>query len=644
MTLKSKLIFAGALFVLGSILSFAVASFMHFALSGIAFRPDARFILMAIKSIVGGGRHLTLFLLLEALLAMLIVYIAVTGKKHYKSKLIKVTDDIYVPAPAGQFQHGSAWFLGEAEYDREFGCCYSDEAPADGGGIVVAMKKMADGRDKIWYFAGDIHTILFGKTGSGKTRRIFLETIVLLALAGQSMVVSDPKGEMYAFTRPLLEKLGYEVPAIDFKSPEKSHCQNLLQSAIDAHRRGERGKLERYAWDLTTALVGEPGATQEKIWHNGEMSIIAAGIICVVVENKMTPELQNLTNVYHFINEMCKPIGGKLPLTLYVKSLPHDHPAKPLIGISEVAPQRTRGSFYTSALTTLRLFTTEDIYSMTHKCDFGLVDVGKKKQALFIIVPDQKTTYYPIASLLVSQQYELLIEEADRRGGVLTCPVNYVLEEFGNFTNIPDFMSKLTAGRSRGIRFYLSVQGSGQLDEKYGDDAAKTIKGNCNWLFLQAKDTETLKEISEKMDTYTTRSYSLTNSQARYQNPQSSESVNLSERDLLTPGEVGRIRSPYALVFGDGLPAVTHLPDLSEWVYNGYLGLGDREHNSKVWMEREQERPIRNDINQSIRLWFNLWLRWQSEAKREAMEEQLAMSKKKQKEGFMYEKDVSDDD
>ena len=124
-----------------------------------------------------------------------------------------------------------------------------------------------------------------------------------------------------------------------------------------------------------------------------------------------------MTNVYWFISEMCRTIGNKMPLLEYIKKLSPSHPARALLSISDVAPSRTRGSFYTSALTTLRLFTSKSIYAITHTSDFTLTDMGSKKQALFVILPDEKTTFYPIASLIVSQQYELLAEAADRRGG-----------------------------------------------------------------------------------------------------------------------------------------------------------------------------------------------------------------------------------
>ena len=321
------------------------------------------------------------------------------------------------------------------------------------GGIVIGMTKCGQ-KEKIHYIADDTHTLTIGATRSGKTRTLVLQSICLMALAGESLVISDPKAELYQYAAPFLEKLRFDVICLDFKNPEKSSRYNLLQPIIDAVNRGEMDKAEMYAWDITNILVGD-NTSNEKIWENGEKSTIAAAILCVVVDNAKRPEYQNLTNVYWFVAEMCKAVGNKTPMQEYVKKLRPGHPARALLSISDVAPSRTKGSFYTSALTTLRLFTSRAVYSITHKSDYDIADIGKKKQALFFILPDEKTTYYPIASLMVSQLYELLVHQSDERGGRLINRVNFVLEEFGNFTKINDLTNKLTVAGGRGMRFHF---------------------------------------------------------------------------------------------------------------------------------------------------------------------------------------------
>ncbi len=482
------------------------------------------------------------------------------------------------------------------------------------------MKELENGKEQIYYVEDDIHTLCIGATRSGKSRTIVLQSICTLALAGESIVLSDPKAELFQYTHKFLERLGYDVKVLDFKTPEKSNRYNLLQPIIDAVNRNDMEKAEMYTWDITNTLVGE--SKGEKIWENGEKSIIAAAILCVVVDNKSRNEFQNLTNVYWFLAEMCKQIGNKMPLLEYVKKLPSDHPARPLLSISDVAPSKTRGSFYTSALTSLRLFVAKSIYSITNKSDFSLDEIGKKKQALFIILPDEKTTFYPIASLIVSQMYELLVKQADGRGGRLEQRVNYILDEFGNFVTIPDFSNKLTVGGGRGIRFNLFLQSFEQLEEKYEKTVASTIKSNCQtWIYLQADNSETLKEISEKLGTYTTSSYQLSSSHQKFAAPSSSHSISLTSRNLLNVDEVRRISRPNQIVTSRTHPAMMYGPDLSKWYFNKMLGLGDKEHNRKVREERERKRPIITNVNADINLW-NVWIFYQKDIKRKLAEQQ----------------------
>ena len=297
------------------------------------------------------------------------------------------------------------------------------------GGIVVGMEKVGN-REKLYLIGDDTHTLTIGATRSGKTRCLVIQSICSIALSGESLAISDPKAELYHYTADYLAKLGYEVICLDFKNPEKSTRYNLLQPVIDAINEDDMERAEMYAWDITNILVGD-NTSNEKIWENGEKSTIAAAILCVVADNRKRPEYQNLTNVYWFIAEMSRSVGGKTPMSEYMKKLPAKHPARALMSIAEVAPSRTRGSFDTSALTTLRLFTSRSVYAITHKSDYNIADIGRKKQALFLILPDEKTTYYPIASLMVSQLYELLVRQSDLRGGRLENRVNFVLDEFG---------------------------------------------------------------------------------------------------------------------------------------------------------------------------------------------------------------------
>lgn len=593
-----------------------------------------------IKNISEQEKLRQLYLLLEALVLLLCIVYYVCAKRTYQADLYRVTDKIFIPIPYGQGQHGTAWFMNKKTKKKSFDhiCITQDRAvvqqllqngdkrfqavennePLTGieelkdtvlkqGGIVLAKEGTA-GRERIPCIVKDVHTLTIGGTGCGKTRCLVLQSICALGLAGEGIVVNDPKGEIYHYTHPLLESLGYEVKVVDFQAARKSDHYNPLQLIIDSINDGRIDDAQTYAWDLVTFLV-EKNEHSEPIWTNGEMAVVAAAILCVVFDNQEHPEFQNLTNVYHFIANMCKTVNKVMPIDAYMQKLPDSHPAKALIAIAKIAPDRMGGSFYTSALTTLRLFVTNDVYRITCESEFSLDDFGKKpKQALFFILPDQKTTYYPIVTLLVSQQYEQLVTYAKKHGNRLPHRVNYVLDEFGNFTAITDFNAKLTVSRGYGIRWNLFLQDFNQLIEKYGKEVSGIIKGNCRyWIYLQSSDVETNKEISERMGIYTTSTYSLGGTTQKYSAPQSSTNIQLSQRNLLNPDEVGQIERPYQLVISNSPPAVMYSPDISQWLFNRMLGLGDPDHNSML-IAQDEDRRIERGSAQTIQ---KLWKPWE---------------------------------
>ncbi len=607
------------IFLVGLWINIYFSTNLHFLLIG---RTDVlRFISVqeCLKSMAISGQHLSLFLYLQGFIFLCSIYFYLANMKPYQSDLVTITPDIKTPVSAGQMQFGSARWLTHEEKNKNFQWTkvnakvlskangQEQSVPQlDNGGVVVGFQKDGDD-EKIYYINEDTHSLCIGATRSGKTRSIVLQSVGLLGFSGESLIISDPKGEIFTYTYPYLEELGYDVICIDFKNPLKSDRYNFLQPIIDAIDANNIPKAIDATWDLTAALVPE-NSHNEKIWTNGEASIIASAIIAVVYDNRhgKSRRFQNMSNVYFFISEMCKVVDGSMPIIKYMKNMPANHPAKVLLAISEVAPSKTRGSFYTSALTTLRLFTNPLIHSMSEASDFDMRTMGTDKQVLYIVLPDEKTTYYSLASLFVNQCYMQLVANADARGGRLKRRVNILLEEFGNFVKIPDFANKLTVGGGRGIRFNLFLQSFMQLDEKYGKEIAGTIKSNCEtWIYLQADDLSTLDEISKKLGNYTVSTYSLSGSHGKYTNPSTSHSVNLTHRSLLTVDEIRRINRPYTLITSRNHPAMMQLPDLSMWFFNDLFGLGDKEHNRKVREQREQGRKERKASN-AIDTW-NVW-------------------------------------
>ena len=570
---KRKIGIIAFLSILNIPVSIVFSTIIHSKLSNIEF-----------SQIVVDKQILLLFFLIYMLIETTIIILFGFGSKNvFESGVVNITDKLKTPEVMGQGQHGTARWLNKKEFKKFFKCnslSKENTEEFNSGGIIVGYEKDKK-QERIYYIDDNIHSLVVGATRSGKTRSIVLQTVGNLGLAGESMIISDPKAEIYHYTSEFLKKQGYKIITLDFKNPTKSTRYNFLQPVIDAVNNGDFRKAEEYTWDITQSLVGNEDTKMEKIWRDGEMSVIAGAIMSVVFDNKEHPEYQNLTNVYSFISEMCRTVGQTMPINKYIENLPPDHPSSTIFNIARIAPEKTRGSF-------------------------SLKQAGEEKTVTYIILPDEKTTYYSLASLFVYQNYVSLVESADERGGELKTRVNYILDEFGNFTTIPAFSNMLTVAGGRKIRFNLFLQSFSQLDNKYGKEVAENIRDNCQtWIYLKTASNETASIISKKLGTYTTSSYSRSSSYTKYQSGSNSESMNLISRALLTEDEILRIERPYVLVIQAGLyPIITKLPDISKWRFNKLFGMGNQEENRQLRLEREQARE-QKEI-EDIKLW-GIW-------------------------------------
>ena len=465
----------------------------------------------------------------------------------------------------------------------------TDHAAPKGGGLVLGWSQ---DMKKLYVNTTDTHSLVIGATRCGKTRHLVLQSIGLTAMAGESMVITDPKSELYLYTRPFLERLGYEVIPIDFIHPERSARYNFLQPVLDAVYMENLPLAVQKARDIAKLLVPDKeNSNTDPLWPNGERSIITVAILAACLQFDR-PGWQNLANAWHFIAKMCAPQGPKaeVPMIAYLEKLPADSPLRRAMAIAKIAPEKMRGSFYSSALTTLDLFDDPGIHAMTSMTEFDHLATGDRKRAIFIILPDSESTYYPLASLFVFQQYQLLVRSADENGGRLPRRVEFFCDEFGNFVKIPDMDKAITVGGGRGIRFHLVVQDDNQIYERYGERLGKTMVSNCEtWVYLQTDNSDTVDSISKKLGKYTVKSPSLSASTGG----SSSASYNLTGRDLLTPEEIRRIRRPWQLVMSRADPAVMFAPDISQTPFNELYGMGDVEHNKRLRKYRDEQRPVR---------------------------------------------------
>ncbi len=632
---KFKTILINTLFILLALyILMILAVYLDNLFRGGGVTPDVKMLLFFIY---GSTLKAKIIFFLEVFVA--VIYLLTNdvflGSIKNEAKTFTVAGDIVLPVASGNNEHGSARFLTKDEIDNNFESVvldknYLDDLIKEGlkdkrhiendetreineikniveigeGGIVVNYEKTGK-KEKIHFIGSNKNLIGIGQTRSGKARNFLLESIAMQALAGESIILNDPKGELYAYTVNLLKRLAYKVYTIDFREQKRSNRYNPLEEIIKYVDEDNLDEAINATWDLTSQLVGE--AKGEKIWTNGEASVIASSIMCVVYDNRKTKKYRDLTNVYYFLFKMQEKVNKtETKLDKYIKTLPDTHPAVGLLGISKVAPYKTAGSFYTQALTTLRLFISPNIYNMTRESDFKIKDIADEKTAIFFIMPDEKDTYYPITSLMITQIYQSLVASAYEEGGVLSRRWNFDLDEFGNFVKIPMMTNMVSASLSRLIRLNLFLQSYSQLDKVYGKEDASTIKDNCEIkIFLQSGDSETKKQILADLDTYTiAKSTSSLSKNSSNNSLGSSSSENTTARELLKISELGRIKRPYHLVLSNTHPLIGYSPDLSAWYFNDIYGLGDIDFNKKVLKRRLEDR--KEITNAKIKLW-DVW-------------------------------------
>lgn len=346
--------------------------------------------------------------------------------------------------------------------------------------------------------------------------------------------------------------------------------------------------------------------TVDPIWDDGQRATLTTAILAVCLECD-DPDKQNLSNAREFLAQMCAPRNDKLPLTAYLADLPAENPLQAAMGIARIAPEKMRGSFYTSALATLDLFSDPNIHGMSAVTDFDYAATGNRKRAIFLSLPDERTAYYPIAALFIYEMYQALVSAADQGGGRLPIRINFDCDEFGNFVRIPDFDKFITVGGGRGIRFNLYVQDINQIYQRYGDNIGKTILSNCeNWLYLQSENLDTQEEFSRRLGSYTIRVPNASSSSSSTGGSYSG-GYSLTGRRLLMPEEIKCIERPWQFLSArGGRHRIMYAPDISQTPFNALLGMGSPQHNQKLLLRRWNARPER----QFSPGYWNIWERY----------------------------------
>ena len=222
-------------------------------------------ILTMIKSIISNKNHLLLFIFTQAFVEFFILF---SKKNNLSTETNAITKNIRTPKIYGNGQHGTARWSSKKEVLKK-ATVNTLKTTRDGkikkanfskGGLIVGLDKKKN-ENKIICISEDYHSLIIGSTGAGKTRRLLLPSAMNYALSStygktkNSLVLTDPKGELFQYLSPYFKSLGYKIITIDFKNPLKSTRYNFLSPVIEAFRNGDIRKAEEYCWDITQALV-----------------------------------------------------------------------------------------------------------------------------------------------------------------------------------------------------------------------------------------------------------------------------------------------------------------------------------------------------------------------------------------------------
>jgi len=364
---------------------------------------------------------------------------------------------------------------------------------ADAAGIPIKMNPK-----QVWVDNGEYHNIVIGSTGAGKTQTTVLPMVNLLAKHDESMIITDPKGEIYEQTSNYLRSLDYNIVLLNFRDPQQGNTWNPMYLPYSLYKDGNIDKSVELLEDLAANILHDPQAKgQDPFWENTSADYFA-GLACALFEDAKPKEI-NLNSI-----SLMTTIGEeKIANTTYIKDyFSYKDPAGTAYTKASstlMAPSETKGSILSVFKQKIQLFASRaNLSEMLSNNDFDMRDIGRKKTAVFIVIQDEKTTYHSLVTIFLKQCYETLISVAQESGGKLPHRTNFILDEFANMPPLKDVTTMVTAARSRNMRFTFIIQNFAQLNEVYGKDNAETIRGNCgNIIYLISTELTALEEISK---------------------------------------------------------------------------------------------------------------------------------------------------
>ena len=382
---------------------------------------------------------------------------------------------------------------------------------------------------------------VFGASGSMKSRAYARNVIFQCVRRGESLIITDPKSELYADARIYLEENGYTVKVFNLINPENSDSWNCL-----AEIEGQ----EIMAQLFSDVIIKNTGSAKgDHFWDNAEMNLLKA--LVLYVDQGFPPEDKNIGQVYRLLTMNSeKELNGLFDL------LPITHPAKAPYNIFRQASDAVRGGVIIGLGTRLQVFQNGLIRDVTSHDEINLTLPGKQKCAYFCITSDQDSAFDFLSSLFMSFVFIKLVRYADKYGdaGRLPVPVHILADEIANGgCTIADLTKKISTIRSRNLSISCIFQNLPQMQNRYPLNQWQEIIGNCDTqLFLGCTDQMTAEFISDRSGeasiAVSSRAKQLNTWRVSDYTPEYRETHSVGKRKLLTPDEVLRLPLDEALI------------------------------------------------------------------------------------------------
>ena len=382
---------------------------------------------------------------------------------------------------------------------------------------------------------------VYGASGSMKTRSFCMNRILQGVSRGESLVICDPKSELYEKSSEYLRDKGYTVRVFNLVNPENSDSWNCLSEV-----EGQELMAQLFVDVIIKNTTG--GGKGDHFWDSAEMNLLKA--LVLYVDKGYPPENRNMGQVYQLIT-----LNSETALNSLFEVLPINHPAKAPYSLFKQASDSVRSGVIIGLGSRLQVFQSELIKKITARDEIDLELLGQKPCAYFLVTSDQDSTFDFLASLFLSFVFIKLVRYADKNceGGRLPVPVHVLGEELTACGTIPDLSRRLSVIRSRNISMSCVFQNLAGLQNRYPLNLWQEILGNCDvQLFLGCTDPLTAEFVSSRTGlasvAVSSKSKQLGTWRISNYTPEYRETSGVGKRPVLTPDEVLRLSIDEALV------------------------------------------------------------------------------------------------